>query len=189
MTPLHTSISALLLASIALNALTLLHIFYASGSPPLNHADTPFTSELPVAVEHAVLQFKAADGHYDLFDDLNWAALVHAHQGRVRLGSPQQEFEVGLFSDLACLDTARRALTKMRDGSREASAAAERCFGQLRQVIECMADIALEPAEIGCDEVGACGPGASGDKVDHRCRNWVQVRKFVDENQAAWGTV
>lgn len=155
----------------------------------LNPADTPFTFELPVTVEHAVLQFKAADGHYDLFNDLNWAALVPAHQGRVKLGSPQQEFEVGLFSDLACLDTARRTLKKMRDGSREASAVAERCFGQLRQVIECMANITLEPAIIGCDEAGACGPGASGDKVDHRCRNWVQVWKFVEENQAAWGTV
>ncbi|KAJ7232233.1 hypothetical protein C8J57DRAFT_1383888 [Mycena rebaudengoi] len=175
MTPLHTAISTLLFASVVLNALTILHILYASGSPPLNHADTPFTSELPVVVEHAVLQFKTADGPL--------------RPGRVKLGSPQQEFEVGLFSDLACLDTARRALTKMRDGSRETSAVAERCFGQLRQVIECMADIALEPAKIGCNEAGTCGPGASGDKVDHRCRNWVQVRKFVEENQAAWGTV
>ncbi|KAJ7019564.1 hypothetical protein C8F04DRAFT_1141328 [Mycena alexandri] len=156
---------------------------------PLTRTDTPFTFELPVAVEHAVLEFKDTDAHYDLFDDRSWASLVPAHQGRVKLGSPPQEFDVGLFSDLACLDTARRALTKMRDGSRETSAEAERCFGQVRQAIECMADVALEPTVIGCDAGGACGPGASGDKVDHRCRNWEQVRNFVEENQAAWGTV
>ncbi|KAJ7149677.1 hypothetical protein C8R46DRAFT_1125756 [Mycena filopes] len=156
-----------------------LHLYPA----PLTHADKPLAFELPLAVKHAVLEFKAADGQYDLFNDLSWASLVPPNQGRVTLGSPPQEYEVALFSDLACLDTARRALTAMRDGSRTASPEAERCFGQLRQVIQCMTDVALEPAIIGCDLSGACGPGASGDKVDHRCRDWVQVREFVEGNR------
>ncbi|KAJ7174878.1 hypothetical protein C8R46DRAFT_891920, partial [Mycena filopes] len=150
--------------------------------------------ELPLTVDHAVLQFHRDDGTYDLAQDLHWEALLPAHGGRVKLGSgsesPLQAFEVALFNDLACLDTIRRALAQMRNGShRVTSVEAERCFGQLRQVVECMADTALEPAIMGCDAEGVCGPGASGHGVDHRCRDSAQVRRFVEDNQAGWGVV
>jgi len=147
--------------------------------------DAPLASELPLSVEPAILEF-ISEQHYHIENDSEWATLVPAHGARVRLGaSPREEWDVALFSDLACLDVVRRAFLQMRDGAIAASPAAETCLGQLRQAIVCTADTTLEPARIVCDEAGHCGGAASGETA-HRCRNWAQVREFVEANQATW---
>ncbi|KAJ7203062.1 hypothetical protein GGX14DRAFT_369707, partial [Mycena pura] len=139
---------------------------------------------LPLSVEPAILEF-ISEERYHIENDTEWATLVPAHRARVRLGAPPQELGVALFSDLACLDVVRRAFLQMRSGAIAASPAAEACLGQLRQAIVCTADSTLEPARIVCEDVGRCGGAASGETA-HRCRNWAQVREFVEANQATW---
>lgn len=107
----------------------------------------------------------------------------------MRLGAAQEEFDVGMYTDLQCLDTIRAAYVSMRDGARVPSPAAEACLGHVRQAILCTADITLEPAHLVCKD-GECplsSAVASGQFVDHKCRDWVQVRQYVEENQASWG--
>ncbi|KAJ6476100.1 hypothetical protein C8R45DRAFT_370142 [Mycena sanguinolenta] len=140
---------------------------------------------MPLPVEHAVLDFNFAK-HYNITDDAEWATLLPPHSGRVRLGMAQEEFDVGLFSDLACLENIRRAFLLLREGVREPFPEAEACLGQMRQSIMCNSDLTLEPAYLVCDAEDKCAPAASGDHVPHRCRNWVQVREFVEDNQASW---
>ncbi|KAJ7776912.1 hypothetical protein DFH07DRAFT_877083 [Mycena maculata] len=181
MTPLQQVLSVLLAASAALNAITLLHVFAPSH---LIH-ESPRASELPLSVGSTVFTFVfGKQYHYE--NDTEWATLIPPYHGHVKLGSPQLEFGVAMYSDLQCLDTVRHAIVQMRNGSTTSSRAAEDCFGQLRQAIDCTADITLEPAFIVCDSDGKCGAGASGDYVNHKCHNWAQVREFVEHNQATW---
>ncbi|KAJ7225113.1 hypothetical protein B0H12DRAFT_1030619, partial [Mycena haematopus] len=63
------------------------------------------------------------------------------------------------------------------------------CLGQTRHAISiCNSDFTLEPSLV-CDAREKCAPAATGDRVAHECRNWVQVRKFVEDNQASWDTI
>jgi hypothetical protein len=73
----------------------------------------------------------------------------------------------------------------MRDGARVASPAAEACLGQIRQAISCTADITLESTTPECDGENSAA-AASGQFVDHKCRDWVQVRNYVEDNQKMW---
>lgn len=148
--------------------------------------NTPLASELPISLDTVALMFQFGK-HYDISKDAEWATLIPSNRGRVRLGSPQQEFDIALYSDLQCLDTIRAAFVQMRDGSSIRSPEAEHCLGIIRQAILCTGDITLEPATLVCNgEEGCTNAEATGDNVDHRCRNWVQVREFVEENQARW---
>ncbi|KAJ6590668.1 hypothetical protein DFH09DRAFT_976151, partial [Mycena vulgaris] len=183
MTPLQQVLLVLLAASAALNAITLLRVFVALR--PID--EPPLASELPLSVRPAVLKFVFGE-HYHYENDTEWATLVPPHHGHVKLGSSQLEFGVAMYSDLQCLDTVRQSIVQMRDGSTAPSRVTEDCLGQLRQAIDCTADITLEPAFVVCDGDGKCGAGASGDYVDHKCRNWAQVREFVEQNQATWGS-
>ncbi|KAJ6559926.1 hypothetical protein B0H19DRAFT_945162 [Mycena capillaripes] len=140
---------------------------------------------MPLPVEHAVLDFIFGK-HYNITDDAEWATLLPPHSGRVRLGMPHEEFNVGLFSDLACLENIRRAFLLLREGAHEPFAEAEACLGQMRQAIMCNSDLTLEPAYLVCEGEDKCAPAATGDHIAHRCRNWVQVREFVQDNQMSW---
>ncbi|KAF8190965.1 hypothetical protein K438DRAFT_1831049 [Mycena galopus ATCC 62051] len=141
---------------------------------------------MPLSVEHAAFVFDFGR-HYNITADAEWSSLLPPHSGRVRLGGTNEELDVGLYSDLGCLDTIRRAFILLRDGIRQPFAEAEACLGQIRQAIMCNSDLTLEPAYLVCDAQDICAPAATGDNLAHRCRNWAQVREFVEYNQASWG--
>ncbi|KAF8190960.1 hypothetical protein K438DRAFT_2018415 [Mycena galopus ATCC 62051] len=181
MIPLHKAISVLLFVSVALNAVTVWRIL---DTTPLNF-DSPLALEMPLLVEPAAFVFDFGK-HYNIAADEEWASLIPPHKGHVRLGVSRQEFDVGLYSDLACLDTIRRAFILLRNGAHQPFAEAEACLGQIRQAIMCNSDLTLEPASLVCDANDSCAPAATGNHLAHRCRNWAQVREFVRDNQASW---
>ncbi|KAJ7696863.1 hypothetical protein B0H14DRAFT_3039899 [Mycena olivaceomarginata] len=176
MIPLHKAISFLLVASVALNVLTAWRILSPRRAGPA--FDAPLASEAPLANSPSeTLQ-------HHITADAEWDTLLPPHGAQITLGS--EEFDVGLFSDLGCLQTIRDAFLLLRNGATgESFAAAEACLGQIRQAIMCNSDLTLEPAYLVCDAEEKCAPAATGDHVAHRCRNWAQVREFVEENQAS----
>ncbi|KAJ3825045.1 hypothetical protein EV361DRAFT_950156 [Lentinula raphanica] len=167
----------------------------AVQNPPI----IPLALELPLPLNPVVLNFLFAQ-HYEITNDTEWATLIPDKGTHVHLPShhSSQEFEVALYHDLHCLNIIRSVFVSMRDGSTAHSPEAEQCLGTIRQAILCTADVTLEPAELVCydddesdggleeEEKEWCtnvGPEASGNNVDHRCRDWVQVREFVQKNQ------
>ncbi|KAJ7302446.1 hypothetical protein DFH08DRAFT_945649 [Mycena albidolilacea] len=186
MSTLLLSVAVLLCISATLNVFTIFQLRRTSDAyASLNNA--PLPSELPLTVGDATLEFIFGK-HYNITNDAEWATLIPPNQGRVRLGAEEEEFDVAMYTDLQCLDTIRAAYVRMRDGSRVPSPAAEACLGHVRQTILCTADITLEPAWVTCKD-GECPVSsavATGEFVDHKCRDWVQVRNYVQDNQAAW---
>ncbi|KAJ6517136.1 hypothetical protein DFH09DRAFT_1195508 [Mycena vulgaris] len=187
MPTLFLTVGLLLFISASLNVVTLFRLQHVSRAYA-SFDERPLPSELPFSVGSATLEFLFAK-HYNIANDTEWATLIPPNHGRVRLGAEQQEFDVAIYTDLQCLDTIREAYVKMRAGARIRSEAAEACLGQIRQAILCTADITLEPTHIICKD-GECpvtGAVASGEFVEHKCRDWAQVRNFVERNQATWG--
>ncbi|KAJ7127867.1 hypothetical protein C8R44DRAFT_778931 [Mycena epipterygia] len=187
MSTLFLAVGLLLFISATLNVVTVFRLRHTSNTYALSD-ERPFASELPLSVGAATLEFIFGK-HYNIANETEWATLIPPNHGRVRLGAAQEEFDVAMYTDLECLDTIRAIYVQMRDGAQVRSEAAEACLGQIRQAILCTADITLEPTHIICKEDGECllsGAVASGQFVDHKCRDWVQVREFVEANQASW---
>ncbi|KAJ7187310.1 hypothetical protein C8R46DRAFT_1025187 [Mycena filopes] len=192
-TTLFFAIGLFLCISATLNVVALfqLHQTSAAYASPDN---APLPSELPLTVNPAVLEF-VFGVHYNITNAAEWATLVPPHQGRVRLpvnGEEEEEgeFDVGMYTDLRCLDTIRAAYVQMRDGASVRAPDAEACLGHIRQAVLCAADITLEPAHLSCaEDAGVCpveSAVATGRNVEHRCRDWVQVQEYVERNQAGW---
>ncbi|KAJ7641812.1 hypothetical protein FB45DRAFT_1022543 [Roridomyces roridus] len=181
-------VALLLGISATLNVITLYRLRRTPSRSSLNIDEHPLDSELPLPIGAATLEFIFGK-HYDIADSTAWATLFPhpEHGGRVRL--EDKEFDVGMYTDLKCLDVIRSAYVRMRSGAQVRDEAAEACLGHIRQAILCTADITLEPTKIHCTEDGECplkGATASGEYLDHRCRDWTQVRQFVEDNQAGW---
>ncbi|KAJ7881918.1 hypothetical protein B0H13DRAFT_930899 [Mycena leptocephala] len=187
MSTFFLAIALLLCMSATLNVVTIFRLRQTS-SAYASLDNGPLPSELPLTVRAATLEFIFGK-HYNIVNDAEWATLIPPNRGRVRLGAGQEEFDVAMYTDLQCLDTIRAAYVSMRDGARVPSPAAEACLGHMRQAILCTADITLEPAHVVCKD-GQCplsSAVATGQFVNHRCRDWVQVREYVEANQATWG--
>lgn len=53
-------------------------------------------------------------------------------------------------------------------------------------MILCSADVVLEPAFSAIDKGGREPEGAYGTGVTHKCRYWVEVRQFSENNYKRW---
>ncbi|CAK5277075.1 unnamed protein product [Mycena citricolor] len=141
----------------------------------------------------AALQFSLIADKYRIADDAAWASLIPS-DGRIRSPSAraapdQKYFTIGLYSDLHCLNLLRSAYLAHKDKHESGmrvpeDALAPQCVSQLRQALTCAADLTLDPTTSICEPDGTCDPAAAGHLVVHKCRDWVQVREFVEMNQA-----
>jgi hypothetical protein len=139
--------------------------------------------ELPGYFRPAALTFEAPDIHYPLDDHHKWASIVPPLRGFVRLGAEGTPFSISLFHQLHCVNGVRFSYVAARDGlfktekaRAEAFGHVNHCFDVIRQSILCKADTTLVP-------VGARNTTAP---VTRRCRDWSQVREFVDDNHEFW---
>jgi len=128
-------------------------------------------------------------GYYDYYDltaDVEWASLVPEGGGWVRLGSEGRTFAVSQYHQFLCLDAIRKVYVEARkqfvDGEESAAtdfSRADRCFDYLRQMLMCGGDLSVEwriPHELATTNEG----------VLHKCRDWMKVRKAVEENYNLW---
>ncbi|KAJ7901278.1 hypothetical protein B0H13DRAFT_1622150 [Mycena leptocephala] len=116
----------------------------------------------------AAMTFEAPDVRYPIEDDRKWATIVPRGRGFIRLGSNGVPFSTSLYHQLHCINGTEEA--------RVASFAhSNHCFDVLRQSLLCKADTTLSV-------VGASNQTA----ITRRCRDWSQVRKFVDDNLEFW---
>jgi hypothetical protein len=143
-------------------------------------------AELPGHFQSASLIVHSSDV-YNLTADVEWASLVPKGGGWVRLGPNGREFAVSQYHQYRCLDAIREVYVAGRDQtkSKEELAAgfdrADHCFDYLRQMLMCGADIAVEWQVPGT-------LATTGNGVLHKCRDWTQVRKAVEENYELWGS-
>ncbi|KAJ7884738.1 hypothetical protein B0H13DRAFT_1554537, partial [Mycena leptocephala] len=106
---------------------------------------------------------------YPIEDDKKWATIVPRGRGFIRLGSNGVPFSTSLYHQLHCMSR------HSRDSRVASFAHSNHCFDVLRQSLLCKADTTLSV-------MGASNQTA----ITRRCRDWSQVRKFVDDNLEFW---
>ncbi|KAJ6517138.1 hypothetical protein DFH09DRAFT_1195510 [Mycena vulgaris] len=178
-----TAISTLLNVGLFRRVLEVSHGF--TGYKRHNSEYSYEPRELPGYFRRAALTFEAPDSQYPLDDDEKWASIVAPQRGFIRLGSGGTPFALAMYHQLHCVNGVRFSYVAARDGlfkTEKARAAAfahvNHCFDVLRQSLLCKADTTLMP-------VGA----ANQTGVTRRCRDWEQVREYVDSNHAFWQDV
>jgi L-lactate utilization protein LutB len=60
------------------------------------------------------------------------------------------------------------------------------CLSYLRQSILCNLDTTLEPAREAVTKSGEHVHAAYGTGVEHECRDWTQVRDWMNKNHEEW---
>ncbi|KAK0207018.1 hypothetical protein DFS33DRAFT_1318472 [Desarmillaria ectypa] len=182
---------SLLSIGTVLNILSMLYARHAipEYSPFMDSHTKGESRELPERINDAVLRFEF--GNYSITSDDEWASLFPPHGGQVLLDG--SKYDVSLYLQLRCLDTVRVAFVTLRDVFNGQSTVrtidsvdfkeTEYCLDVLRQTVICTADITLEPGEVVVLPDGSTDMAATGNHVDHICKDWAQVREFVEKNQ------
>ncbi|KAJ7763464.1 hypothetical protein B0H16DRAFT_1414193 [Mycena metata] len=192
MAPSTSTLSLLVVLTVISTALNarlyhrVLQVSHKLSGPQRHNLDYPYDpSEVPGYFRPAAMTFEAPDTQYPLDDDHKWGSIVAPKRGFIRLGSEGAPVSLSVYHQLHCVNGIRFAYVATRDGlfkTEKARAASfghvNHCFDLLRQSMLCKADTTLIPAGL-----------ATQAGVTRRCRDWEQVRGFVDENHAFWKDV
>ncbi|KAJ7048673.1 hypothetical protein C8F01DRAFT_1266804 [Mycena amicta] len=141
-----------------------------------------YIPSLPLRVSPAAMTFMSTE-FYALDANEEWASLIPYGHGWVRLGMQREPFAVSMYHQLHCLESIRLALLHgHQNPSPQLKSHTNHCFNYLRQLLLCKADMTLEPTNITRIASGKLLASASGEDVVHVCKDWVQVRRFVEAN-------
>jgi len=132
----------------------------------------------PWHTQGVVLRFE--NSLFPITSDKHWEALFPSNYGKIHLDRfPNREFIVAMYQQLHCLDVVRVAFLQLHASPSHTKVAnfteADDCMDQLLQTILCHGDISLEPAVLVLND-GKFVPGSKGVGVDHRCRDWNELR-------------
>ncbi|KAJ7654240.1 hypothetical protein B0H17DRAFT_1214449 [Mycena rosella] len=158
-----------------------------SGTRRHNSDYSYVPGEIPGYFRPAAMTFEAPDSQYPLDDDHKWGSIVPPQRGFIRLGSEGKPWAVAMYHQLHCVNGIRFSYVAARDGlfkTEKARAGAfahvNHCFDVLRQSLLCKSDTTLIP-------IGAANQ--TGAEVARRCRDWAQVREYIDSNHEFWRDV
>lgn len=111
--------------------------------------------------------------HYGLHDVREWESLTPPGNGWVVLEPGPRAYAVTMYHQLHCLNSMRYDLTQSKIGKNATVAElghAHHCYNYIRQGLQCGLDLTLEPTH-----------GGTGG-ITHVCRDWVQVRAYMEQN-------
>ncbi|KAJ7662327.1 hypothetical protein B0H17DRAFT_991779 [Mycena rosella] len=109
--------------------------------------------------------------------DAQWAALIPAYGGIVRLGPERTPFMLSMYHQLRCLDVLRRDYVAGSMGKPNTSPATRHCLNYIRQMVLCRGDRRLESV------IDPYGQHAVQVRGTQTCRDWSQVYDFVSNNE------
>ncbi|KAK7045129.1 hypothetical protein R3P38DRAFT_3308804 [Favolaschia claudopus] len=148
-----------------------------------------FPRELPFYVGHAAMWFNHTE-RYGLGAYEDWKSVLPGGNGWVKLGPESRPFAVSMYHQLHCVIGIRSALYRASINDTEETLVSlghiNHCFNYLRQLLLCRADTTLEPTTVVKFPDGRVGASALGEGVNHVCRDWTQVRRFVEDNWKGW---
>lgn len=164
---------------------------------------------LPVRVKETAMEVEWLDDEvYGLYADSDWRSLFPGgDSGFITLGATrgaflssdhkstsqwsQNVFAVGMYHQLHCLDVFRHSYVAAKAGAlvypgngTGVDHHINHCLSYMREMVLCTADTTL----IHTREVEPMGGKGRYEATSigtvHRCRDWTQVRKFVESNKA-----
>ncbi|KAK7045125.1 hypothetical protein R3P38DRAFT_2766657 [Favolaschia claudopus] len=146
--------------------------------------------ELPIRPRPAAMKIEATE-HYGLEADEDWVSLMPSRRGFgfVRLGERRLPLEPSIYHQLHCLSSLRQLVVHGVSNDTETYWHIQHCLNSLRQAILCNADTTLEPSFMYQLSDHTSKPASSGMGVIHTCKDWTQIRSFVEDNQALYSDI
>ncbi|TFY52883.1 hypothetical protein EVG20_g10360 [Dentipellis fragilis] len=136
---------------------------------------------LPTKFDLPVQTIMEESVHYGLGDadsSDEWRYTLPYGSGAVRLGRDQRAFIVSMFHAMHCLQFTHKVLTNIDHGGVRHL---NHCFGLLRHMSLCKADLTLEPGDFMTRNFTE---DAVGEK--HICRDWEMVYHTMQDNWVSW---
>jgi len=113
-------------------------------------------------------------------DDVEWDTLIPG-DGLVYLGPDKQPYTVSVVHQLRCIDIARRGIYDVamhpENSAKHPTPLENHCVNYLRQMIQCRADLELDPV--------AGRPFPNVHPESYECADWDQLLDAIQENQSA----
>ncbi|GBE89270.1 hypothetical protein BKA93DRAFT_829975 [Sparassis latifolia] len=120
--------------------------------------------------------------------DAEWRSLLPSGEGFLYLPSDGEHYLVSHYHQLHCLRSLRMYFLKHDNLSEADWGHVDHCLIYLHQMLLCNVDLTLEPAnhkQLTPD--GRLTNAVTGIDVTHRCKDWAQVRGFMESNYEQWG--
>ena len=128
----------------------------------------------------------ARDLRFGLYDHDNWAELNPPSSGFVINLHTNESYLVTYYHSIHCLDSVRKLIARTGNLTALDEEHAGHCLDYLRQILTCHADDTMEPMVDGEALDGAKVRVVQGWGTEHVCRDWTQLRAFVDKNFESW---
>lgn len=127
------------------------------------------------------------DKVYSIYADSDWASLFPRGNGWVALGPKPEFYALSMYHQMHCLDAMRFAYAAAKSGTLTFPGNGtgvdhhmNHCLTYLREGILCAADTTLERSSVQ-NKDGRLDHGATGMGMTHKCHDWVQVQKYLEE--------
>lgn len=143
---------------------------------------------LPLNIESAALVFNDTDEHYGVDQPEDWLSIIPEGHGFVSVDGSL--YQLSAFHEIHCLMGWRQYYnTILSGGELEAHSYrhSEHCASHLTQIKLCSGDLTLEPTRTAINAAsGRRVHVVTADGITHTCRNWVQVREWMEDNFNVW---
>ncbi|KAL7283430.1 hypothetical protein ACG7TL_002860 [Trametes sanguinea] len=153
---------------------------------PFDGGQLAGVEELPLSLKPALLTTHTSPrlGMY-----ANDSAIMPSGYGFIYDEDRDAHLMVAHFHQLHCLHVFRTALLKHGNLTRGHLSHVDHCFMYLHQIILCNADPTLEPAtHKQKTHDGKIVNAVTGFNVTHRCKDWGQLRDYMEDNYAQWSS-
>ncbi|KDR68847.1 hypothetical protein GALMADRAFT_77954 [Galerina marginata CBS 339.88] len=127
------------------------------------------------------------DEVFSMTADSDWDSNFPRGRGWVKLGPNSDFYVLSMYHQLHCLDAMRYAYVAAKTGNIAFPGNGtgfdhhmNHCLTYLREAVLCAADTTLERSETYITPQGVTDRGATGMGMVHQCRNWVQVREYLE---------
>ncbi|KAJ2917362.1 hypothetical protein MD484_g3059, partial [Candolleomyces efflorescens] len=122
--------------------------------------------------------------HYGINDVREWESLSPGLNGWVYLtsGGKATPYALSMFHRVHCLNFIRYYLKGSKNGNTptaDEKGHANHCYNYIKDTLLCGSDITLEPRIV---EQVSCENPAPAASIPHVCRDWAQVRNFIEDN-------
>lgn len=174
---------------ISTKVLTHLALVWPSGYVSKDHP-----SSLPIRIRPAALIIQDTE-RYPLNSSKDWETLTPMTGGggfiRMPMGDGRHSyFAVSMYHQIHCLTAMRRYFDDILSGKNITElniVHSTHCLSYLGQNFLCAADTSLEPTHPERRSSSSkLTYVAVEEGVVHRCRDWTQVRSWVESNHALW---
>jgi len=150
---------------------------------------TKHPTSIPLRIQPAAYVFNDTSDHYGLDQPEDWISIIPKGHGFVDVAG--SIYQLSAFHEIHCLMGWRQYYSNIFAGGEleeHSYRHNEHCASHMTQLKLCSADMTLEPTKTKISErSGRRVHVVTEDGITHVCRDWIQLRDWMEANFELWG--